>query len=231
VLVPSTHGSTSASSSTAGAVDVASDLGGWDPERPAWSSVDGPDVTVGSPAAPDRRGRAPRAGIAGAVVLALVASGIAVQQRTVADRWRDRAELVAAQRDDAVGRTEALQRQLEEVVDLQAATDAELTLLAERLAALAGEKADAEDRAVISAAERDALRRVAQQVAAAVSGLDACIIALLEVRASSVDAFNRLARGEQVDVAPLNAQSAETIARCNAARQAAAAAGAAAGAL
>lgn len=224
---------------------MGSGIDGWEPDGPTGSEApsvpprDGPAArsdgagAATAPAAaahptPPRRARWSAAAL---VVVALVASGVAVQQRVVADRWRDRAELVAAQRDDAIGRTDALQRQLEEVVDLQATTEAELSTLTDRLAALAGEKADAEDRAVVSAAERDALRRVAQQVATAVSGLDACIVALLEVRASSVDAFNRLGRGEQVDVAPLNAQSAETIARCNAARQAAAAAGSAAGAL
>ena len=216
---------------------MGSGIEGWEPDGAIEPSASGPGpdgaaamaghAGAAHPASPPRA----RWSVVVVVVVALVATGVAIQQRLVADRWRDRAELVAAQRDDAVGRTDALQRQLEEVVDLQAATAAELSALTDRLAALAGEKADAEDRAVVSAAERDALRRVAQQVATAVSGLDACIVALLEVRASSVDAFNRLGRGEQVDVAPLNAQSAETIARCNAARQAAAAAGSAAGAL
>jgi septal ring factor EnvC (AmiA/AmiB activator) len=201
-----------------------------DDVRPVAAS-DPVDVTAtpgGLPRAPRRRLRTATA-VAGLVALA--ATGVAVQQRDVADRWRERSLALEAQRDEAIGRTEALESQLAELAGVQAATQAELTEVSDRLAALAGEKADAEDRAVVTAAERDAVRRVAQQVATAVNGLDACILALLEVRASSVDAFNRLARGETVDVAPLNAQSAATIDQCNAARRAAAAAGTAAGAL
>lgn len=181
---------------------------------------------------PLRARRRPRPiGAAALVLVALVAAGVAVQQRTVADAWRDRAERLEVERDEAIGRSEALRSQLDELAAVQASSEGELAALTERLADLAGEKAQAEDRTALTEAERDAVRRVAQRVADAVSGLDACILALLEVRASSVDAFNRLARGEFVDVDPLNAQSAATIEQCDAARRAAAAAGSAAGAL
>lgn len=165
------------------------------------------------------------------IALVVAAGGVAVQQRTVADAWRDRALDLEGQRDEAIGRAEALGSQLDELSLLQAETAAELDASTERLAELAGEKARAEDRAVVTEAERDAAGRVAQQVAGAVRGLDACILALLDLRASTVDAFNRVARGGTVDVAPLNAQSDAAIAQCEAARSAAAAAGSAASAL
>lgn len=165
------------------------------------------------------------------LVIALLAAGVALQQRWVADEWRDRALALELQRDEAVGRAEALSSQLDELAELQAATSTELDALTERLAELAGEKAEAQDRALVTEIERDAAGRVAQQVASAVQGLDACILALLDLRAATVDAFNRVAAGRSVDVAPLNAQSDAAIALCNEARAAAAAAGSAAASL
>lgn len=168
---------------------------------------------------------------AAVLVLVLLVGGVAVQQRSIADAWRERALALEVQRDEAIGRSEALASQLDELVLLQDATSRELDLVTERLAELAGEKAEAEDRALVTEAERDAAGRVAQQVVTAVRDLDACILALLDLRAATVDAFNRVARGGSVDVAPLNAQSDAAIAQCEAAREAASAAGAAASAL
>jgi hypothetical protein len=182
--------------------------------------VDGDDPLPGA--------RRQRRALAAALAVALVALGVAVQQRTVADAWRDRAELAVEQRDEAIGRSEALRSQLDELAELQTATSEELDALTQRLADLAGEKAEAEDRATLTEAERDRAGRVATQVASAVQGLDACILAFADLRAALVDAFNRVQRGQSVDVGPLNAQSDAVVAQCEAARRAAAAAGAAA---
>lgn len=200
------------------------------PVEPREATADGPADPEATP-----RTRSPGRGWSGwpaiGLVIALLAAGVALQQRSVADEWRDRALALELQRDEAVGRAEALSSQLDELAELQATTSSELDALTERLAELAGEKAEAEDRALVTETERDAAGRVAQQVASAVRGLDACILALLDLRAATVDAFNRVAAGRSVDVAPLNAQSDAAIALCNEARAAAAAAGSAASSL
>jgi chromosome segregation ATPase len=133
------------------------------------------------------------------------------------------------QRDDALGRGEALQTQLEDVAELLALSEMDVADLEERIRELADEKAQAEDTATTVQVERDVLADVSTQVASAVEALDACITRLFDLQSASVDAFNRSAAGEPVDVAPLNAQADATTTFCNQARSAAAAAGSAAG--
>jgi hypothetical protein len=156
------------------------------------------------------------------------ASAIAWDQRETAEQWRERAEALEAQRDDALGRGEALQVQLEDVAELLAASEMDVTELEERIRILADEKAQAEDTATTVQVERDVLADVSTQVASAVEALDVCITRLFELQESSVEAFNRSAAGEPVDVGPLNEQARSTTTFCNEARSAAAAAATAA---
>jgi len=136
---------------------------------------------------------------------------------TIAAGWRDRAVVLEQQRDDAVGRSEALSGQLGELSTLVQLSETDLAELEERLAELAGEKAQAEDRAVLSAEE---LRRLATLVDSAVRQLNACADDLLALQSDTVDAYNSVARGVPVDVAPLNDRLTANTARCTSARQA-----------
>jgi chromosome segregation ATPase len=160
------------------------------------------------------------------LILVLVAatigsSGVAWQQREVAAGWQSRSEMLEQQRDDAIGRSEALSEQLGALANLVQLSVDDLATLEGRLAELAGEKAQAEDRAALT---RDELRTLATQVETAVRQLNACADDLLALQSDTIEAFNRLARGSSVDVAPLNERLAEVNARCNTARRAGAAA-------
>ena len=194
-------------------------------EWPDQGSVQSPGApTAHTPDGPAQRSRAGRGRrvlrtLAVLVLLATTVAGVAVgwQQRSIAGGWRERAVLLEQQRDDAVGRAEALSGQLGELSTLVQLSETDLAELEERLAELAGEKAQAEDRAVLSAEE---LRRLATLVDSAVSQLNACADDLLALQSDTVDAYNSVARGTPVDVAPLNERLAATSERCTAARQA-----------
>jgi len=155
-----------------------------------------------------------------ALLLILLAAGgvsVGVQQRQIADGWRVRAVVLEQQRDEAIGRAEALGAQLDELGSLVQLSREERGLLEERLAELAGEKARAEDRATVT---REELATLATAVSSAVTQLNSCTDDLLALQRDTVAAFNRVIEGERVDVAPLNDRLEETRARCNMARQA-----------
>lgn len=178
-----------------------------------------PSTTV---ARSSRRGRLV---IACLVVLALVAAGMGVQQRQVAAEWRDRADLLTAQRDQARDQAEVLSSRMDDLADVLALSEGDVATLEERIRELADEKARAEDTATTVAVERDQLADLSQRIAGALTALDACITQLFGLLNDSVEAFNAIGRGEAVDVAPLNAAQQATTAFCDEARAAAAAAG------
>lgn len=182
----------------------------WEPETP--------DPTPVAPPATHRRGRRALTVLTMLALLAAAGAGGAVawQQREVAAGWRDRAELLEQQRDDAVGRSEALSDQLDELANLVQLSVGDLAELEERLAELAGEKAQVEDRATVTRAD---LQRLARTVGDAVSQLNACVDDLLQLQSDTVAAFNELAQGRRVDIAPLNERLRATSDRCTVARQ------------
>jgi hypothetical protein len=188
--------------------------------------------TAGPPATPPPPPPRRRAGLVVALVVALLAAvgagGMAWQQRQVAAAWRDRAEVMQAARDDARGRTEALQRQLDEASEVLAISEQDVAQLEARIRALADEKAQAEDTATTVQVERDVFVQLSTTVAGAVDALDVCVTQLFSLLDDSVRAFNDAAAGRPVDVVPLNAAKDATTAFCNEARTAAASAGAAA---
>lgn len=163
-----------------------------------------------------------------ALVLGAVAAGIAWEQREVAQAWQERAEVLAGQRDEAVGRTEALQRHLDETFELLELSESDVVQLEERIRELAGEKARAEDEATTVQVERDVFVELSATVTDAVDALDVCVERLFALLNDSVAAYNAAVAGEFVDVEPLNAASEATTAFCNEARLLAARAGAAA---
>ncbi len=160
--------------------------------------------------------------------LAAAAGAVAYEQREVAAEWRERALVMEEHRDDARGRTEALQAQLDAIADMLATSETDVTQLEDRIRELADEKAQAEDTATTVAVERDVLAQLSSRIANAVSALDACVDRMFELQSASVDAFNRVAAGDDVDVVPLNQQAQATTSFCNEARAAAAGAAAAA---
>lgn len=162
-----------------------------------------------------------RVGVVIAIAVAVVALAIGVQQRTVAAHWAERAEALEEQRDDAHARMGALERQLEELTEVLAVSEADVADLEERIRELADEKARAEDTATTVQVERDVFVTLSAQVAGAVDALDGCVTQLFALLDDSVRAFNAAARGEPVDVVPLNAAKDATTRFCNDARQAA----------
>jgi hypothetical protein len=201
----------------AGAADRSGSLG-----ATGSSSPGGPDGT-----APRRR--APFViGVVLAVVLAVAGGAVAWQQRSTAAEWRDRAVAMESARDDARGRAEALQRQLDEVGEVLAISESDVAQLEDRIRELADEKAQAEDTATTVQVERDVFVQLSTTIAGAVDALDACVTQLFSLLDDSVRAFNAAAAGDPVDVGPLNAAKDATTAFCNDARSAAASAGAAA---
>jgi len=166
-----------------------------------------------------------------ALLVGAVGVGVGWQQRQVAAEWRDRTEVRTGERDEALGRAEALQRQLDEVADALSTSEGDVATLTERITALADEKAQAEDSATTVQVQRDAVLDLSQQVASSVSALEECTTRLFDLQRDTVGAFNRATAGEQVDVSPLNGRLEDTTAFCNDARSAAARAAAAARAL
>jgi len=195
---------------------------GLHPGTPPWPRVEGsgtgPDVVTGN----GRRRRRGRTTARALLVIVLIGAAIGGgtvgwQQREVAAGWQTRALLLEQQRDDAIGRSEALSEQLGELANLVQLSGEDLATLEERLAELAGEKAQAEDRATLT---RDELRTLAARVDSAVRQLNACADDLFELQSATIDAYNSVARGTPADVGPLNQRLAEMTTRCTAARQA-----------
>lgn len=188
-----------------------------------WPSDDAaPDArTAPQERATPSRGRGRRIASAVAIValLALAGAGtaIGVQQRDIAAGWQQRAMTLEQQRDDAIGRSEALSGQLSELGNLVQLSVDDLKDLEERLTDLAGEKARAEDRATLTA---DELRILATRVESSVRLLNACADDLLALQADTIEAFNTLAGGRSADVGPLNERLAANSTRCTEARQA-----------
>jgi chromosome segregation ATPase len=151
---------------------------------------------------------------------------VGLQQRQVAASWSDRAAATAEERDDARGRAEALQRQLDEVAESLSVSETDVVALEDRVRELADEKAQAEDVATTTGVERDSLVQLSAAIAASITSLDGCVDQLFDLLGAAIDAFNRQGAGEEVDVGPLNADRTATTARCNAARQDAASAAA-----
>jgi hypothetical protein len=191
---------------------------GAEPAEPTWSAGSGRP-----------RRRAPlMVGLVVALVVATTGAAVAWQQRSVAADWRERAVAMEGARDDARGRAEALQRQLDEVGEVLAISESDVAQLEDRIRELADEKAQAEDTATTVQVERDVFVQLSTTVAGAVDALDACVTQLFSLLDDSVRAFNAAAAGEPVDVVPLNAAKDATTTFCNEARSAAASAGAAA---
>lgn len=163
--------------------------------------------------------------IAIVVLLALVGAGVGVQQRMVAAEWQDRSDLLTAQRDQARDQAALLASQMDDLADVLALSEGDVAALEDRIRELADEKARAEDTATTVAVERDQLADLSQRIAGALTALDTCITQLFGLLNDSVEAFNAIGRGEEVDVDPLNAAQQTTTAFCNEARAAAAAAG------
>jgi uncharacterized coiled-coil protein SlyX len=183
------------------------------------STADAAGAPDAGPHGHGSRGARARRVVATLVLLSLAVGGVAVglQQRQVAAEWRDRAVALEQQRDDAIGRAEALNAQLDELGTLVQLSVDDLATLEERLAELAGEKARAEDRATVTRAELTAL---AAQVDRAFSLLNQCVDDLFDLQRDTIAAFNRAVAGERVDVGPLNDRLAATAERCTTARQA-----------
>jgi hypothetical protein len=182
--------------------------------------------TAGHPAAAAPPPRRRRGVVTVLLVLALIGAGVGVQQRQVAATWRDRAEAVEEQRDEARGRVDALQRQLDEIAEALAVSESDVAALEDRVRDLADEKAQAEDVATTTGVERDTLVALSTAIAGAVTSLDGCVDELFALLNDAIDAFNRQGQGEEVDVGPLNTARTAATAGCNDARRDAAAAAA-----
>lgn len=194
-------------------------------EQPGQEPAGAPEPAAPDPAAQRHGGRGRRVLTVLLMLVLLGAAGaggaVGWQQREVAAGWRDRALLLEEQRDDAVGRAEALSDQLGELANLVQLSVGDLADLEERLAELAGEKAQVEDRATVT---RQELQTLASRVDSAFRQLNACVDDLATLQNDTVIAFNTLGRGGQVDIAPLNVRLDEIRERCAAARRAGAAA-------
>jgi hypothetical protein len=189
------------------------------PPDPADAAADrGPRTEPREPAPPARAGRRRWPLVVG-VFVALVGLAVGVQQRQVAAEWRDRATLVADERDDARGRSEAFQRQLDEVAAALATSEDDVVQLEDRVRELADEKAQAEDVATTTGVERDTLVALSGAIAGSVTALDTCVDEMFDLLNEAIGAFNRQGAGEDVDVAPLNEERARVAASCNSARQ------------
>lgn len=194
------------------------------PPLPPPGGVDGPPPVGPQPIRVAARAR--RWPLVLGLVLALVGAGVGLQQRQVAASWSERAAVAAEQRDEARGRAEALQRQLDEVAESLSVSETDVIALEDRVRELADEKAQAEDVATTTGVERDSLVQLSASIAASITSLDGCVDQLFDLLGAAIDAFNRQGAGEVVDVGPLNADRTATTARCNAARQDAASAAA-----
>lgn len=152
-------------------------------------------------------------------VLALIGAAVGLQQRQVAAAWQERAVALAEQRDEARGRAEAFQRQLDEAAEALAVSESDVVTLEDRVRELADEKAQAEDVATTTGVERDTLVQLSNAIAGSVTDLDRCVGQLFDLLGDAIDAFNRQGAGEVVDVGPLNAERTATTDTCNQARR------------
>ena len=168
---------------------------------------------------PGRSAGRVRRTLVGLLLLAIAAggTGVAVQQRQVAAAWRERAVVLEEQRDDAIGRAEALGAKLDDLGMLAQLSTEELAAVEERLAELASEKARAEDRETLT---REELRILAGRLETAFRLLNACVDDLLVLQNDTVIAFNTLADGGRPDIGALNERLNATRSRCDTARQA-----------
>lgn len=189
--------------------------------------MDGPyslTETTDEPAPRSPRGRGSTVLVIVALLVGLGGAGVAAQQRQVAAGWQDRALTIEEQRDDARGRTEALQSQLDEVAGSLSVSEDDVASLEGRVRELADEVAQAEDVATTTGVERDTLVALSSAVAGSISSLDTCVDELFDLLNEAIEAFNRQGGGESVDVGPLNADRTATTASCNAAKSSAASA-------
>jgi hypothetical protein len=189
-----------------------------DPRPPAAAESSRP-VPVDPPAASVVDPAQPRNTLSALILLIvlLVASLVVLDQRQVADAWRQQAGTLAEQRDQAIGRTEALGAELTEISEqLQRAID-ERENLETRLAALAEEKARAEDTTAVSSEQLQELARI---VGSAVSQLNTCVADVLQLQSDTVAAYNSLARGTPVDTTRLQERQNSISAQCAEAQRA-----------
>ncbi len=159
---------------------------------------------------------------------AVVASSIAVDQRDVAAQWQARAVALEDRLDEVDTQRREVAGRLDQTVDALTSSERDVAELEERVRTLADEKARAEDTATTVQVERDVFIELSELIADATTSLDSCVTQLLELQTASVDAFNRAAADQAVDVEALNARAAEVTRFCNQARTAAADAEAAA---
>lgn len=185
-------------------------------DGPAWPTD---EARSGGPAYVHQRPRPRRWPLVLGTVLALVGGAVGLQQRQIAAEWNERADAMEAQRDDAHGRIEAFQRQLDEVAADLATSETDVATLEDRLRELADEKAQAEDVATTTGVERDSLVQLSSAIAGSITALDGCVDQLFDLLGAAIDAFNRQGAGEPVDVGPLNADRTAVTASCNRARQ------------
>jgi uncharacterized coiled-coil protein SlyX len=193
------------------------------PARPPLTWVDASDdhtTSVGDANTPGAtRGRRVARGLLLLLLVGLAGAGVGVgvEQRMVAAEWRERAEVLIEQRDEAIGRSEALSAQLGELGLLVQLSAEDLASLEDRLAELAGEKAQAEDRVALT---REELRTLAERVSSASRSLNTCVDDLIALQEQTITAYNRVVSGERVDVAPLNERLEVVRGTCAIARQA-----------
>lgn len=167
------------------------------------------------------------------LVSAAVLAAVAWDQRQAAEQWRERAQVLEQQRDEALLVADELDAELaaaggivDDVASRLEASERDVSDLEGRLRALADERARAEDALLLGEVERDVLVELSVRIADAVDTLDLCVDRLLALQERSVDAFNRAAAGQDVDVDALNRQADDTTRFCASARAAAAQAGA-----
>jgi chromosome segregation ATPase len=180
----------------------------------------------------DRRGRGWTVALVLLLVLttagAVAATLIALDQRDVAAEWQARAVGLEDQLDEVDTQRQEVAGRLDETLDALTTSERDVGELETRVRTLAEEKARAEDTATTVQVERDVFIELSELIAAATSSLDSCVTQLFELQTASVDAFNRAAADQEVDVEALNARAAEVTRFCNQARTAAAEAEAAA---
>jgi chromosome segregation ATPase len=180
----------------------------------------------------DRRGRGWTVALVLLLVLttagAVAATLIALDQRDVAAEWQARAVGLEDQLDEVDTQRQEVAGRLDETRDALTTSERDVGKLETRVRTLAEEKARAEDTATTVQVERDVFIELSELIAAATSSLDSCVTQLFELQTASVDAFNRAAADQEVDVEALNARAAEVTRFCNQARTAAAEAEAAA---
>jgi len=159
---------------------------------------------------------------------AVTASLIALDQRDVAAEWQARAVTLESQLDEVDAQRREVVGRLDEALGALTTSERDVRELEDRVRALADEKARAEDTATTVQVERDVFIELSELVAAATSSLDSCVTQLFELQTASVDAFNRAAADQPVDVESLNVRAGQVTRFCNQARTAAADAEAAA---